>query len=725
MDNQNQDDQGVLRTLHGDIQKTQGQPPNTPENTAPPTMSGPSMVAPSPNQSMGPPPPSMTPQNKPVPPMSAPAPAPTRPPITQPSPIAVPKPLTDNKPMPPSPSVAPTPKMLNDNRPMQPASGIAPTPKPLSASQPIPHTPSTATTPRPPVTSQPVPPAPSVAPKTDSLSIKPPVAPIAPKPPAMPATPPRPMPALEQRPPSIPGSVAMSVPPPQSSPMMQPATPLTAPTPPPMQPQAPSVGQAPKPLPAQPAPIPPPQNAQGPNPMTPQPQQTPIPQPTTPQANPAPAQPAAPVAPSQPLPGQTPMPQNPAQPPSPATDPTGTMPEQATPDEILGLDGADDMPEEGVGGTDGNNNNAAQPPQEEKEPKNGSKNILLIIVIGLIILLAIAASAVYFLNSSEDNDVPSLPQPVTSDPQTGETPNGEGDINAISPVINNAPSPIINHPSIQDDSFVITITDESDIGRSKQEISSTLRSFQNSGLPSGSVIYLPIYITSRSQELGRASYVTADLLFNLLEIDTPESLLQSIDSRKVMLYIYIPTDTEHSEEFIMCEGSPPGVTSTCPSIRVGIVLEENPNQPGQLTQLMSDWTENSNIDLSTFQPIILDPVNFPDNPQVQNLSLDKNGQQYPYLSIPLHQDATTLSFAVADQFLIIGTSKSSVKTMLDQINVSDNFNRVEENDPIYDAPVNEDLIYDAPVEVPTEGPVEIPTEDEEEIGEGEDVFEEG
>ena len=493
-----------------------------------------------------------------------------------------------------------------------------------------------------------------------------------------------------------PTTTPLSTPPPPPVPTRSTTPPADAPNLPPLptQPTSPT----PPPLPPLPLSSLPPVGKKDETPTSPTPKPADKPTvppalPQTPQTPPTPptmlsqekSTTATPTAPDKPT---TP----PASPPIPPNLPTqsNTEPEKETPDQILGLDGAqppthpepenmemsDEFSGEGEGGT--------------------SRNNLFIIIGGVVVALLIVVVLVILLVSGggDDNTSNVSNNPATTDPEQpadptsvpvdedentdtstseptntpeptpgqGTTPPGDTDDsqNTTTPLNTGvAPEPLLDPSKLTTQELVVR-------NYSKQEFQRVLNEARYLNLAPGAMAYLPIRLQEPVQ--GSTGYIGAYRFFESLDIEVPDTFNQTI-SPHFTLYAHAPIEQDTQT----CRQALGAVTTKCPGVRLGVVLQKQQpadsdpiRPPVSSPELIASWIKT---DVSSFKPLILDNTNFPRNPSFKSFTHRVGGTSYAISYLNLPHSSTTLNFTdVAEHdLIIIATSTNSLYAALDAL----------------------------------------------------------
>jgi hypothetical protein len=215
------------------------------------------------------------------------------------------------------------------------------------------------------------------------------------------------------------------------------------------------------------------------------------------------------------------------------------------------------------------------------------------------------------------------------------------------------PSPLITPDGI----------DEISIARlSTQTLQTALSRVGEDDLQPGSITYLPVRLTETTSD-GKEQYLTAQLFFTTLGVALPEEFLATIEPT-FMLYAYGPGE----EEETVCAADEIART-TCPGPRLGIILQARQGQEANTAALVTAWTA---LDMSTFEPLILDEATLPTTTTFQQ-STYSGAQTESTGTIPVYyanlpHSATALNFAIAPGGkIVIGTSKNSLYAALDMV----------------------------------------------------------
>lgn len=244
-------------------------------------------------------------------------------------------------------------------------------------------------------------------------------------------------------------------------------------------------------------------------------------------------------------------------------------------------------------------------------------------------------------------------QPTPEPTQTG--PGSSDEPTSLSTFV--PPTPLINPATLTTRELVVR-------NYSKQELQRVLNDARHLELDPGTIAYLPIRLEEPVD--GSPAYFSADRFFESLDIEIPDTFQQTIDPR-FTLYAYEPTQ----EDAQTCRQALGRETTKCPGMRLGVVLQRKvaadsdpANLPVSSPQLIGSWIRNT--DVSSFKPIILDDISFPNNRSFTSFALDVNGINYPILYLNLPHSATTLNFTeVSDRgLIIIATSTNSLYAVL-------------------------------------------------------------
>ena len=357
-----------------------------------------------------------------------------------------------------------------------------------------------------------------------------------------------------------------------------------------------------------------------------------------------------------------------------------------TPEQILGLQEPQEMPGMDGGGDKGYFDELSDAEADNKKTYMMMGAVVLLIVVSFIV--------VYMLLSGGDSE----PQVVSNTPSnTGNNlpPNNNvaippasnlnGD-NTAQPTQNNTalnsqiePEPTrgIELPQQTEPDVINAKTPPSPLVRIQgmltrpypinnpnlSEIKGVFDSIKAQEFPPGSITYIPIELTNKTNNNDLDQFISARLFIDALGIDAPDQFLDSIEPT-FMLYAYSPTEDDRAE----CERASLR-SSTCPGVRLGLVFEQRAS-PGinavSLPNLVSNWIESSNI--TTMKPLILDNVIFPDKVQFKNTVYGELDHPISYVNLP--HPSTAIDFATIGRYLVIGTSKNSVLSMIKAINNS-------------------------------------------------------
>jgi hypothetical protein len=152
-------------------------------------------------------------------------------------------------------------------------------------------------------------------------------------------------------------------------------------------------------------------------------------------------------------------------------------------------------------------------------------------------------------------------------------------------------------------------------------------------------------------------YLALTELFQILQIDAPPVLN---DYKDFTLNSYSPG----IEEEMLCKGE--GILRrSCYGPRLGLVIKLQEPQDGLLTKdsarnIMQEWEKTISEDMV---PIILDVIEYRASKEFSS-GLYKNSQTR-FINLPL--PSTSVDWLIADNYLIIATSKNSARAAVDAL----------------------------------------------------------